>query len=135
MGIDADAYHHGPAKCACCLKNKINWTISFSKNADIYLPYGQLSLLPKERRPHRNYFQIANSKSKDAVWIVSNCQTFSKREIYVEILKKYISVDILGACGAKWDCGRRLIHNKCFGILNTTYKYYLAFETACVRNT
>ena len=111
-------------------KNKINCTMSYSKNADIYLPYGRLRQLPKERRPHWNYFQIAKSISKDAVWVVSHCNRYSRRETYVEILKQYISVDILGGCGEKWDCGRRLINNECFDMLNTTYRYYLAFENS-----
>ena len=122
--------HLAPQSAPVYMKNKINWTVSYSTNADIYLPYGRLRQLPKEARPHRNYIQIANSKTKDAVWIVSHCQTFSKREHYVKILKKYISVDILGACGEKWNCGRKLIHDRCFDIYNTTFRYNLAFENS-----
>ena len=64
--------------------------------------------------------------------MVSHCETDSRRENYVDILRKYINVDILGACGTKWNCGRRHNHAKgdCFDILNSTYRYYLAFENA-----
>ena len=112
------------------MKNKINWTVSYSTNADIYLPYGRLRQQAKEAVPQRNYVQIANNKSKDAVWVVSNCKTFSKREEYVQILKKYISVAILGKCGKKWNCGRRIYHDQCFDIFNTTYRYHLTFENS-----
>ena len=45
-------------------------------------------------------------------------------------MRQYISIDILGAGGKKWECGRRNNPNDCFDILNTTYRYYLAFENA-----
>ena len=38
-------------------------------------------------------------KSNLVFWAVSHCQTYSQRELYVEILKKYIPVDIFGKCG------------------------------------
>jgi hypothetical protein len=38
-------------------------------------------------------------KTKDAVWIVSNCNTPSKREKYVKEMQKIINVDIFGRCG------------------------------------
>ena len=111
-------------------KNHFNWTVSYSNKADIVLPYGQLLPKPRETIIQRNYLHIAEKKTKDALWIVSRCKTHSKRGGYVNILKKYIGVDILGACGKKWKCGKRWHHDDCFGILNTTYRYYLAFENA-----
>ena len=50
--------------------------------------------------------------------------------MYINILKKFISVDILGKCGEKWNCGERRIHDQCFDFLNETYRYYLAFENS-----
>ena len=112
------------------LTNKINWTMTYSKNADIYLPYGRMRKVQKPKRQVRDYFRIASTKTMDAIWIVSHCETYSRREDYVAILKQYISVDILGACGKKWHCGQRNIHDNCFDALNTTYRYYLAFENS-----
>ena len=103
--------------------------------SSIHLPYGKI--VPKHRNysvHHRDYLAIAKNKTKDALWIVSHCRTHSKREKYVELLKKYIDIDVLGACGTKWNCGRRYNHaqGNCFDILNSTYRYYLAFEnTLC----
>ena len=111
-------------------KKQFNWTVSYTSKADLRWPYGKIRHRPKEELIQRNYKHIAENKTKDAVWIVSRCQTQSKRLEYVNILRQYISIDILGACGKKLECGRRNNHNDCFDILNTTYRYYLAFENA-----
>ena len=106
--------------------------MSYSRHSDIHLPYGKLVRRNTQSRHERNYQASVQNKSKDALWIVSHCKTYSKREQYVSILKQYISVDILGACGERWDCG--IVYNHamgdCFDILNSTYRYYLAFENA-----
>ena len=114
------------------MKNNFNWTMTYSKQSDIYLPYGLLRHKPKGTIWKRDYLQIAASKSKDAIWIASHCLTNSKREEYAKLLKQYIDVTILGKCGRKWNCGRRHYHeiDDCFSILNSTYRYYLAFENA-----
>ena len=109
--------------------NAFNWTMSYDKtNADIFLPYGELR--KRERSIQRDFNSIAKAKSKDALIITSHCQTQSQRLDYIEVLKKYISVDVLGSCGTPWDCGKQWIHDDCFIILNTTYRYYLAFENS-----
>ena len=110
--------------------NQINWTVSYADNADISMPYGKIKRKPKEDIIHRNYSLVAENKTKDAVWVVSNCKTQSRRLKYVETLRQYISVDILGNCGKKWKCGKGRYYHDCFDILNTSYRYYLAFENA-----
>ena len=112
------------------MKHAFNWTMTYSKRSDIYLPYGKLVRKPKSETWKRDYLKIAKSKSRDAIWVVSQCNTFGKREEYVKILRQYIDVEILGACGTNWTCGVRSNHplDNCFSILNTTYRYYLAFE-------
>ena len=112
------------------MKNSFNWTLTYSKLSDMYLPYGILKIKPNAATLRRDYVKIAKSKTKDALYIVSHCLTPSRREEYAEILKQYISVDILGKCGQKWDCNHRypLANDSCFDILNSTYRYYLAFE-------
>ena len=110
-------------------RGAFNWTMSYDKtNADIFLPYGELR--KREKSIERDVISIAKSKSKDALIITSNCLTQSRRLNYINILKKYISVDILGACGKRWNCGKLWVHDDCFKILNTTYRYYLAFDNA-----
>ena len=100
-------------------ENNINWTITYSTNADIYLPFGRQT----DKRSDTTSKLLSNSKKqnkkKDAVLIVSHCKTNSKRELYVEIVRKNIYVDILRACEEEWKCGRRLVHDQCFDIYNT----------------
>ena len=123
-----------PYKKQIKMSNNVNWTMTFSRHSDIHLPYGMIKPKTKQRQVKRDYLEIAKSKSLDAIWVVSHCHTASKREAYANILKKYIDIDILGACGRKWKCGKRYNHDlqDCFAILNSTYRYYLAFEnTLC----
>ena len=70
-------------------------------------------------------------KPKLVAWIVSNCNTHSNREDYVELLKKHIQVDVFGACG-KLKCGRVDDHNseECNKMLENDYKFYLSFENS-----
>ena len=112
------------------MHNSFNWTMTYSEHSDLPLPYGALKSKPIDRMHQRDYLAIAKNKTKDAIWIVSHCPTKSKREKYVDILKQYIDIDILGKCGRTWNCGRAHNHEigDCFSILNSTYRYYLAFE-------
>ena len=111
------------------IRGFFNWTMTYSKRSDIYLPYGIL----KEKNQafvKRDYLEIAQKKTRDALWVSSHCNTPGKRENYIDILKSYVNVDVLGKCGEKWNCGRRHDHDRdnCFDILNTTYRFYFAFE-------
>lgn len=113
-------------------RKSFNWTMVYDKFvADIYLPSGEL--WKKSEPDLRDFLQIAKDKTKDALLITSHCTTESKRSEYVEELRKYIDVDILGTCGRKWSCGKLWVHDECFSILNKTYRYYLSFENALCR--
>lgn len=113
-------------------KSAFNWTMVYDKTiADIYLPSGELWNRPKA--DSRDFLKIAREKTKDALLITSHCTTESKRTEFVQELRKYIDVDILGTCGQKWNCGKVWVHDECFSILNQTYRYYLAFENALCR--
>ena len=114
------------------MMNNFNWTMTYSKDADIPLPYGKLIPSTDKDIDKRDYLAIAKKKTKDAIWIVSSCHTNSRREDYVEVLKKYINVDVLGDCGKEWNCGERFVHDhgNCFSILNSTYRFHIAFENS-----
>uniref|UniRef100_A0A915N1W8 Fucosyltransferase n=1 Tax=Meloidogyne javanica TaxID=6303 RepID=A0A915N1W8_MELJA len=45
-------------------------------------------------------------KEKLTLQLVSNCNTNSKREKYIEELKKYTEITQMGGCVGKSDCGR-----------------------------
>ena len=57
-------------------------------------------------------FTNRNGKNKIAFWTVSHCKTDNFREKYVEALRRYIDVDIFGACSGV-ECPRKL-QESCF---------------------
>ena len=61
--------------------------------------------------------------------MVSNCKTISKREYYVDELKKYIDVDIVGRCGEEMNCTRQ-DRSICDENLIKEYYFYLSFENS-----
>ena len=65
-------------------------------------------------------------KRKAIVWFVSNCVTFSRREKYVEQLRRFIPVDIYGACGIQCST---TVDRQCHVDLHE-YFFYLAFENS-----
>ena len=76
------------------------------------------------RRPHPTHPDIAaaaNTPGKRLVaWLVSNCRTDSKRELYVRELQKHVQVDVFGACGKRLECG--LGRDECFTELARGYR-------------
>ncbi|CAF0942985.1 unnamed protein product [Didymodactylos carnosus] len=74
-------------------------------------------------------------KTKLIAWFVSNCNTHSRREEYVNELKKHVPVDIYGDCS--WHLKRRYECTKwinkpenCTKKLLKQYKFYLSFENS-----
>ncbi|ELU12931.1 hypothetical protein CAPTEDRAFT_74756, partial [Capitella teleta] len=82
---------------------------------------------------------LTSTKTKGVAWFVSNCNTPSHREDYVNELQKHIPVDVYGDCGPL-KCGEQTMQkNKknvdCYdNLLNNTYKFYLAFENSLCKN-
>ncbi|XP_059143543.1 alpha-(1,3)-fucosyltransferase C-like isoform X2 [Physella acuta] len=100
-----------------------NLTMTYRVDADMFSPYGHLLYTPPDPRAKPDYYALAKNKTKTAFWLVSNCDATSHREMYVKEMKKYIDVDIYGACGE--SCGER-----CLTDLPRMYKFYLAFENS-----
>ena len=79
-----------------------------------------------------------NSKKekKDIAWLVSHCHTQSKREDYVEEMKKSkdLEIDIFGECASssfeipRSDGWSGVV--KAYPVLSKKYKFYLSFENA-----
>lgn len=86
-----------------------------------------MEYLPKLPIP-KIYKNYAENKTKQVVWLVSNCRPNSNRSMYVTELSKHISVDIFGNCGTL-KCAKEN-EDQCFQMLNDKYKFYLAFENA-----
>ncbi|XP_045620495.2 alpha-(1,3)-fucosyltransferase C isoform X1 [Procambarus clarkii] len=108
-------------------KNIFNWTFTYRRDSDFPNLYGQVFRRTKPLQPQeRNY---AANKTKMAAWFVSNCNTMSGREKVVEKLRQWITVDQYGACG-ELKCDRQQEAEVCFPMLNSHYKFYLAFENS-----
>ncbi|XP_018902014.2 glycoprotein 3-alpha-L-fucosyltransferase A isoform X1 [Bemisia tabaci] len=107
-----------------------NWTATYRHDSDIVAPYEKWvyfdEKVRQKEKPDENY---ARQKSKLVAWFVSNCAAKNRRLEYAYELQKYIQVDMYGSCGLL-KCPRS---EKCFQMLDTTYKFYLAFENSnCV---
>ena len=77
-------------------------------DSDIYTPYPVVETTPGSALElelwnttfNRNKLKHKIRKKKKLVaWFVSNCFTTSGREKYAFELKKYVEVDVYGACG------------------------------------
>lgn len=117
------------------LEDMFNWTVTYERNSDIYLPYGSYTALKPGEKPL--YGEI-KSRQKDrlAVWTVSNCGGL--RDRFVQELGNYIRVDIFGSCAdliyqphlEEDECMKHT--PECDNLLKR-YKFQLAFENGnCV---
>ncbi|CAK5022272.1 unnamed protein product [Meloidogyne enterolobii] len=66
-----------------------------------------------------------DKKEKLTLQFVTNCKTNSRREKYIEELKKYTEITQMGGCVGKKDCGR-----ECEDKLIDFHFFYLAFENS-----
>ncbi|XP_062612779.1 alpha-(1,3)-fucosyltransferase C-like [Saccostrea cucullata] len=122
---------------------KVNWTISYRRDADLPFIDGYYSV---KRNNDRGRKKDSNATKRGIAWFVSHCNTSSKRETFVNILNKTTAIDIYGHCGhlkapncpkARIDAIREswgLQHSKCFDILDKKYIFYLSFENALCRD-
>lgn len=112
-----------------------NWTMTYERNADIFVPYGSyVTLKPGEKS---SYGQInPDKKDRLVVWTVSNCGGL--REWFVRELKNHIRVDIFGSCAGSMyqphlqdeECEKD--SPECENLLKR-YKFQLALENGnCV---
>ena len=112
-------------------RNKFNWTATFRRDSDIVAPYEKFvphNNAIKRKVQNKNY---AAGKTRKIAWFVSNCQSANQRMEYARELSKYIQVDVFGRCSRK-KCSRN--NHKCKEMLNTDYKFYLAFENSNCRD-
>ena len=109
----------------------IDWTMTYRRDSDIYAPYGRII---KRGIGVKYEFNISlfNQKKNDAAWFVSNCETEGRREDYVDELRKYMTVDIYGACG-EHKCSRS-VYKECYEMVEKEYKFYLAFENSVCKD-
>ena len=127
-GRETPAYYN-PRLADSAWNHAFNLTAHWRLDADIFDPYAELEYV------NRRFTDIADTaarKTKTAVWIVSNCNTPSRRMEYVREMQKYISVDIYGGCGApcKGKGRREGLGFDCLEGLGEEYRFFLAFENS-----
>ncbi|XP_060607558.1 alpha-(1,3)-fucosyltransferase C-like [Ruditapes philippinarum] len=103
--------------------NTMNWSISYTLNSDIVDARGYL--LPQDVIPGKDYKYVYNRKTRNALWLVRQCQSSSARRQYItEMTNHGFEVDMLGVCGNDG------LEVKDLYKIIPKYKFYLAFETA-----
>ncbi|XP_054166010.1 alpha-(1,3)-fucosyltransferase C-like [Oppia nitens] len=110
------------------LFESIDWTMTYRTDSDIYIPYGTITKCQQKWRPKVKPFR---TKRRSIAWVVSNCETASKREYFVDQIKTLMEVDVFGACGT-YECSRS--DDSCFKYIEKHYKYYLAFENSLCKD-
>ncbi|XP_040581203.1 glycoprotein 3-alpha-L-fucosyltransferase A isoform X1 [Lepeophtheirus salmonis] len=120
-------------------KNFFDIVYSYRRDSEVYYPYGRVvpfSFGTKVSIPKMN-------KTKGIAWVVSHCKTESKREEYVNELRKHLkklTIDIYGTCGnhsiQKDQSQQNDVQSVEWGRLNMyknilkDYKFYISFENA-----
>ena len=134
------------------LNGFFNWTATYRWDSDFPIPYGWISPRskpiygdapsndnPPDLRYPRGNAEILNQivaeiegqnkqHRKLMAWMVSNCETNSERELYVQQLQEYINVDVYGKCGPfKCTISKPPRDIKCMSELDLKYKFYLRY--------
>ena len=102
-----------------------NWTATFSRKSNVFIPYQRYAIRVKPQKITRNY---AREKTGLVAWGVSNCRSKLRLD-YARHLQRYVNVTVYGNCNCFFlkrrsckhfdaDCNKEL----------SKYKFYLAFE-------
>lgn len=105
---------------------------TYRRDSDVFVPYGQF-FRANSSRIIKKQFSAESWKSKiiPIAWMVSNCNTQSLREDYVNELSNHIQVDIFGKCG-RLECSIEKM-NECYKDMARKYFFYLSFENSLCR--
>jgi hypothetical protein len=108
-----------------------NWTMSYRRDSDLILPYGQFAeLTPKEKISNKRLnLSVSATKTKMIASVISNCVDDARRYRHVSELKKYLPIDEYGECG-NLDCPRNAECNK----IVSKYRFKIAFENSNCRD-
>ncbi|XP_069107711.1 alpha-(1,3)-fucosyltransferase fut-6-like [Argopecten irradians] len=130
-------------KCFYDLKNKVNWTMTYRRDADFTLEHGYFRKSNKPKYSDKELDDIFAKKNRTAVVFISNCRTYSKRLAFVKLLQSYgVQVDIFGSCGTRLpSCDDDLRYRACFNISGSLkpdcfsevlprYKFFLSLENS-----
>ncbi|KAK2158571.1 hypothetical protein LSH36_167g04049 [Paralvinella palmiformis] len=100
-----------------------NLTMTYRQDSDIVIHYAH-------RKRNIAFAELVDvdpgDRPKSVVWVVSHCETPSRRELYAEELKRFIDVDVYGDCGSL-RCPKKN-NTYCRAMYERTYRFYLSFE-------
>ncbi|XP_072530505.1 4-galactosyl-N-acetylglucosaminide 3-alpha-L-fucosyltransferase 9-like [Salminus brasiliensis] len=102
------------------LDKLFNVSLSYRKDADISLPYGQV--IPLDKEPEDDF--VPPEKNKIVCWIVSNYSPDHRRTHYYKELQKYIRVHVYG------DYFQRHVSEEGYQEIIASCKFYLSFENS-----
>ena len=121
--------YESPINCHLCTeyKNVFNLSATYTLNSDYTSIYwSDAGIEWKENKSFDINYDFYSNKNKFAAAVISNCDDSSLRLSFIDELRKYIDVDILGKCGSipcdDIICTRDYI--------SKDYKFYLAFENS-----
>ena len=107
--------------------------MTYRADSDVFMPYGRIV---EKHHQSGSDFSPQRLKNKTGLisWLVSNCNTRSKREVLVGELKKYLPADkihVYGKCGSMKCSGASPDdRDGCWKMLEQKYKFYLALENS-----
>jgi len=104
-----------------------NWTATYRSDSTIVAPYERWQYYNEKVKTKAQEMNYAANKKKKVAWFVSNCGAKNGRLEYARNLSNHIEVDIYGSCGSM-QCPRS--SDECNKMLDTDYKFYLAFENS-----
>ncbi|KAM9360148.1 alpha-(1,3)-fucosyltransferase 7, partial [Symphorus nematophorus] len=101
------------------LNGLFNWTMSYRRDADIFIPYGKSMLGGEEQG-----YQVAPNRSCLVSWVVSKYRPEQARAGVYQSLTKYIPIKVYG----KWN-KRPLSNENLLPTIANCY-FYLSFENS-----
>ena len=104
-----------------------NLTMTYRRDSDVLAAYMSVSA-GADATP----LPDIHNRSKAVAWIVSNCESESGRELYVDELRRFIDVDVYGKCGPL-RCPTKVAH-ECQRMIANDYHFYLSFENSQCRD-
>jgi len=108
-------------------KDVFNWTATYRSDSTLVAPYSRWEYYDENIKVLPVKKNFAEKKKKKVAWFVSNCNAKNNRLEYAQALSKFIQVDIFGKCGTL-KCPRN--SQECLDLLDSDYKFYLAFENS-----
>ncbi|XP_037284750.1 alpha-(1,3)-fucosyltransferase C isoform X2 [Rhipicephalus microplus] len=115
------------------VEDAFNWTMTYRRDSDVVDAYAKVTQRSKPTSYSLERLeQTWRNKKVTAVWAVSHCSTFGKRENYVNELRRHMSVDVYGKCG-NFSCSRD-VRFACYQMFERKYFFILSFENTICRD-